>query len=287
MDSRNLQSEILKLKMLDAQLWRGSRRPESRSRRLRTRPAGCPRGSGSSAPSAPRSSTTRISRPTSTSARSARTTSASTPAERLRMLFDGDWIEHDNDLVSTDPLDFTDTKPYKARLEGEHRGDRPQGRGHRRVGRDRRHRDVVARWSTASSAAPWASSSARRSRAPSSARSTQRSAGRHRLLLGRRAHAGRRAVADADGEDLRRAGAARSGAAAVHLRAHRSDDRRRDGELRDARRPQHRRAEGADRLRRPARHRADDPPEAARGIPAHPSSCSRRACSTWSSIGAR
>ncbi len=38
--------------------------------------------------------------------------------ERLRMLFDGGvWDEHDPDLVSTDPLGFTDTKPYKARLE--------------------------------------------------------------------------------------------------------------------------------------------------------------------------
>ena len=37
--------------------------------------------------------------------------------ERLRMLFDGDWIEHDKDLVSTDPLNFTDTKPYRARLK--------------------------------------------------------------------------------------------------------------------------------------------------------------------------
>src|SRR4030095_10116919 len=36
--------------------------------------------------------------------------------ERLRMLFDGDWIEHDRELVSTDPLEFTDTKPYKVRL---------------------------------------------------------------------------------------------------------------------------------------------------------------------------
>ncbi|HKB12065.1 MAG TPA: acetyl-CoA carboxylase, carboxyltransferase subunit beta [Vicinamibacterales bacterium] len=38
-------------------------------------------------------------------------------AERLRMLFDGDWVEHDRDLVSTDPLAFSDTKPYKARLK--------------------------------------------------------------------------------------------------------------------------------------------------------------------------
>ncbi|HZR23491.1 MAG TPA: acetyl-CoA carboxylase, carboxyltransferase subunit beta [Vicinamibacterales bacterium] len=40
-----------------------------------------------------------------------------TATERLRMLFDGDWVEHDTGLVSTDPLNFTDTKPYKARLK--------------------------------------------------------------------------------------------------------------------------------------------------------------------------
>jgi acetyl-CoA carboxylase carboxyl transferase subunit beta len=37
--------------------------------------------------------------------------------ERLRMLFDGGWTELDPNLVSTDPLNFTDTKPYKARLK--------------------------------------------------------------------------------------------------------------------------------------------------------------------------
>ena len=38
-------------------------------------------------------------------------------AERLRMLFDAEWIEYDRDLVSTDPLNFNDTKPYKTRLK--------------------------------------------------------------------------------------------------------------------------------------------------------------------------
>jgi acetyl-CoA carboxylase carboxyl transferase subunit beta len=37
--------------------------------------------------------------------------------DRLRMLFDDAWIQYDRDLVSTDPLGFTDTKPYKARLK--------------------------------------------------------------------------------------------------------------------------------------------------------------------------
>ncbi len=37
--------------------------------------------------------------------------------ERLRMLFDDAWVEYDRGLISTDPLGFTDTKPYKARLK--------------------------------------------------------------------------------------------------------------------------------------------------------------------------
>jgi acetyl-CoA carboxylase carboxyl transferase subunit beta len=38
-------------------------------------------------------------------------------ADRLRMLFDGEWTEHDPGLMSTDPLNFTDTKTYRARLK--------------------------------------------------------------------------------------------------------------------------------------------------------------------------
>ena len=38
--------------------------------------------------------------------------------ERLKLLFDaGDWTEHDAGLRSLDPLAFTDTKPYRARLD--------------------------------------------------------------------------------------------------------------------------------------------------------------------------
>jgi acetyl-CoA carboxylase carboxyl transferase subunit beta len=40
-----------------------------------------------------------------------------TAAERLKMLFDGEWQEYDRGLTSTDPLSFTDTKPYRKRLE--------------------------------------------------------------------------------------------------------------------------------------------------------------------------
>ena len=40
-----------------------------------------------------------------------------TATERLRTLFDGEWREFDSGLTSTDPLTFTDTKPYRKRLE--------------------------------------------------------------------------------------------------------------------------------------------------------------------------
>ena len=57
------------------------------------------------------------------------------------MLFDGEWTEYDQDLVSTDPLHFTDTKPYKARLKAGIESDRHEGRGHRRV----RHASTASR----------------------------------------------------------------------------------------------------------------------------------------------
>ena len=37
--------------------------------------------------------------------------------QRLEMLLDGRWTEHDAGMTSTDPLEFVDTKPYKARLK--------------------------------------------------------------------------------------------------------------------------------------------------------------------------
>ena len=38
-------------------------------------------------------------------------------SDRLRTLFDAEWHEHDAGLMSTDPLQFTDTKPYRQRLQ--------------------------------------------------------------------------------------------------------------------------------------------------------------------------
>jgi acetyl-CoA carboxylase carboxyl transferase subunit beta len=38
-------------------------------------------------------------------------------ARRLELLLVADWVEHDAELASTDPLRFVDTKPYSVRLE--------------------------------------------------------------------------------------------------------------------------------------------------------------------------
>src|SRR5262245_40976999 len=40
-----------------------------------------------------------------------------TAVERLRLLFDGEWSEHDADLITTDPLKFVDAKSYAAKLK--------------------------------------------------------------------------------------------------------------------------------------------------------------------------
>jgi acetyl-CoA carboxylase carboxyl transferase subunit beta len=39
-----------------------------------------------------------------------------TAHQRLEMLFDGRWTEHDARMTSTDPLNFVDTKPYSKRI---------------------------------------------------------------------------------------------------------------------------------------------------------------------------
>ncbi len=93
--------------------------------------------------------------------------------ERLRHLFDdGEFDEHDAALASVDPLEFTDTKPYRSRLASSRAATGHQdavvcGSGRRRRHPHRNRGDGVP----ASSAAAWAWWSARRSRAASNARS--------------------------------------------------------------------------------------------------------------------
>ena len=92
--------------------------------------------------------------------------------ERLRMLFDGDWVEHDPNLVSTDPLNFTDTKSYKARLKASQASTGVKDAVIVGSGPSTASTPSSPRRSTRSSAAAWAWSSARKSRGPSRRRSS-------------------------------------------------------------------------------------------------------------------
>ena len=89
-------------------------------------------------------------------------------AERLRSLFDGTWTEHDSGLRSTDPLKFTDTKPYQKRLETTIASTGMLDAVVTATGQTAGGTSWWPPWSTRSSAAAWAWSSERRSPAPSS-----------------------------------------------------------------------------------------------------------------------
>ena len=58
--------------------------------------------------------------------------------QRLELLLDGRWTEHDAGLASNDPLQFTDTKPYAARLHDAQTQARHEGRDSDRRGNARR-----------------------------------------------------------------------------------------------------------------------------------------------------
>jgi acetyl-CoA carboxylase carboxyl transferase subunit beta len=61
--------------------------------------------------------------------------------DRLKTLFDGErWEEIAPNLVSNDPLKFTDTKPYKSRLAATQKVHRPEGCGDCRRRQDQRRR---------------------------------------------------------------------------------------------------------------------------------------------------
>ena len=136
-------------------------------------------------------------------------------ADRLRTLFDdGAWVEHDKDLVSTDPLQFTDTKPYKDRLTSSIAATGLKDALIVGSGRVDGIPTIIAAMEYA-----FIGGSMGVVVGEKIARAIERAIDVRcplvdRLLFGRRPDDGRRAVADADGEDLRRAGAARSRAAA-------------------------------------------------------------------------
>ena len=189
--------------------------------------------------------------------------------DRLKTLFDDEvWEEIAPNLASNDPLKFTDTKPYKSRLAATQKLTGKKDAVIVAVGRINGVEAIVASMDYSFIGGSMGVVVGEKIVRGIELALERRAPMLDRVVLGRRPHDGRRVVADADGQDLGRAGAARSRAPALHLDPHRSHHRRRHRELRDARRPQHRRAEGAHRLCRPARDRADHPPEAARRLSA-------------------
>ncbi|MEZ5415861.1 MAG: hypothetical protein R2708_00765 [Vicinamibacterales bacterium] len=80
-----------------------------------------------------------------------------TAAERLKTLFDGaQWVEHDAGLQTNDPLKFTDTKPYGARLAAGQKATGLKDALLVGAGTIDGIPAVVAAMDTASSAAAWA-----------------------------------------------------------------------------------------------------------------------------------
>ena len=131
------------------------------------------------------------------------------------MLFDGAWEEHDRGLRSTDPLQFTDTKPYRKRLETTIAATGMNDAVITATGNIHGVRCSVAAMEYGFIGGSMGVVVGEKITRAIERAIVERIAGHHRVVLGRRPDDGRGAVADADGEDQRRAGAARPRAAAL------------------------------------------------------------------------
>ena len=146
--------------------------------------------------------------PTSGSARAASTTSGCRPRRGSQhdASIPGSWQEHDRELESGDPLGLPRRRQEVRRSD---QGHDAQGRPGRRLPRrhrdDRRHPGRGRLLRVRVHGRLDGLGGRREDHAPVRARARAPAAGDHVLRLGRRAHAGGRAVADADGEDVRRA----------------------------------------------------------------------------------
>ncbi len=178
--------------------------------------------------------------------------------DRIAQLLDEDSFEEwDTDLRPCDPLGFVDRIPYHQRLAEEQKktgmndaavtGD---GLHPRAAGGARHHRLRVH--------GRQHGERGRREADPRRGEGDRAETAAHlRQRVRRRcADAGRHPVADADGEDVRRAGPLRLGRRAVRVHPDQPDDGRGGRELGAARRHHAGRTAGDDRVRRPPRHHA-------------------------------
>ncbi len=194
---------------------------------------------------------------------------------RRLLLDDGTLEVWDEHLEPGDPLRFIDGRSYKDRIAAAQK--KSKARESVEIGRavaSASGPSPTARSSSRSWAGAWARSPGEKVTRLFERAVDRRAAGGAPPGLGRRAHAGGHPLADADGQERRRARALPRDAAALRVGAPPPDHGRRRGELRVPRRRQHRRAQGADRLRRAARHREHHPADPAAAASSAPSSCS-------------
>ena len=197
--------------------------------------------------------------------------------QRLELLLDGRWIEHDAHILSNDPLHFVDTKPYAARLKEARRKLQMSDAVLTAEGLLAGRAVICCSMEFAFIGGSMGAVVGEKVALAIERALDRKTAAGDRLLLRRRAHDGRHAEPDAARQSFRGACAARRSAHAVHLRAHRSHHGRRHGQLCDVGRSEYRRAGRADRLRRPSRDRTDHSPKIARRFSTRPNSC-------WSTV---
>ena len=175
-----------------------------------------------------------------TSARSAATTRALTARERIDQLLDAGRPLRDRlrSRAGRQPQVQGHASKYPERLDGRARGNRRDRRAGRHAGQ---HQERAAGARRVRVRLHGRLDGLGRRRALRARRARRRTSNRVPFVCitatRRRAHAGRRQLAVADGQDHRGAAGADQGAAAVRLDADRSDDGRRVGELRVRRRP--------------------------------------------------
>ncbi len=181
--------------------------------------------------------------------------------ERIELLLEPGYELVDMGLRSTDPLNFSDIKPYKQRLRAAQESTGLNDAIVNAVGQLGPHGVVMSAMeygfiggsmgAVVGETIARAVDRARLARKPSDR-------GSH---LGGREDDGRRSEPDADGQDFDGSGAVGRCKGAIYLYSDRPDHGRSDGQLCDARRLEHCGAGCADWVRGTAGDRADDPPE--------------------------
>ena len=192
-----------------------------------------------------------------------------TAPQRIEMLADeGSFAEIDADLAPVRPARVHGGQALRGAARRRRREERAARGGHHRHGRRsaRARRSLGAMDFRFIGASMGSVVGEKITRAFELA--TERAAAdRARDRVGRRAHAGRHALAHADGQDQRRRPPACRRRTRLRLGAHQPDVRRRHRVVRGARRRRHRRARRAHRLRGSQAGRADHAAEAPQGLP--------------------